>query len=97
MALFAHRLMEHVYAGMTDTTTMQSYYASRNDSCDYCNCNYYDENQTGSYFIYLSVNFLHHCLCSIFCKTPEMCNIGAGLMGFFAAGGVLQMATATVK
>ncbi len=30
-------------------------------------------------------------------KTPEMCNIGSLLMGFFAAGGVLQMATATVN
>jgi len=30
-------------------------------------------------------------------KTESMCNIGAFLLGFFAAGGVLQLATATVN
>ena len=30
-------------------------------------------------------------------KTEQMCNIGAFLLGFFAAGGVLQLATATVN
>ena len=30
-------------------------------------------------------------------KTAQMCNIGAFLLGFFAAGGVLQLATATVN
>ncbi len=30
-------------------------------------------------------------------KSEQMCNIGAFLMGFFAAGGVLQLATATVN
>ena len=32
-----------------------------------------------------------------FTKSSEMCSIGSYLMGFFAAGGVLQMATATVN
>ncbi|MBQ8986152.1 MAG: MFS transporter [Lachnospiraceae bacterium] len=47
-------------------------------------------------FIYPAVSLAALILVNIM-RTESMCNIGAFLLGFFAAGGVLQLATATVN
>lgn len=47
-------------------------------------------------FIYPAVSLVALLLVNMM-RTESMCNIGAFLLGFFAAGGVLQLATATVN
>lgn len=47
-------------------------------------------------FIYPAVSLAALLLVNMM-RTESMCNIGAFLLGFFAAGGVLQLATATVN
>ncbi len=47
-------------------------------------------------FIYPAVSLVALVLVNTM-RTESMCNIGAFLLGFFAAGGVLQLATATVN
>ena len=82
---------------MTDTTTMQSYYASGTILAIIVTAIITMKiKPIRILFIYPLISCIT-VFAVYFAKTPEMCNIGAGLMGFFAAGGVLQMATATVN
>lgn len=83
--------------GMTDTTTMQSYYASGTILAIIVTAIITMKiKPVRILFIYPLISCIT-VFAVYFAKTPEMCNIGAGLMGFFVAGGVLQMATATVN
>ena len=83
--------------GMTDTTIMQSNYATGTIAAIIVTAILtLKVKPVRILFIYPLVSTIT-VFAVYFSKSAEMCNIGSYLMGFFAAGGVLQMATATVN
>ena len=83
--------------GMTDTTIMQSNYATGTIAAIIVTALItLKVKPVRVLFIYPLVSTIT-VFAVYFSKSAQMCNIGAYLMGFFAAGGVLQMATATVN
>lgn len=83
--------------GMSDTTIMQSNYATGTIAAIIVTAILtLKVKPVRILFVYPLVSTIT-VFAVYFSKSQQMCNIGAYLMGFFAAGGVLQMATATVN
>ncbi len=83
--------------GMSDTTIMQSNYATGTIAAIIVTAILtLKVKPVRILFVYPLVSTIT-VFAVYFSKSQQMCNIGAYFMGFFAAGGVLQMATATVN
>ena len=83
--------------GMQDTTIMQSYYATGTIAAIIITALItLKVKPVRILFVYPLVSTIT-VFVVYFTKSAQMCIYGSALMGFFAAGGVLQMATATVN
>lgn len=82
---------------MQDTTIMQSYYATGTIAAIIITALItLKVKPVRILFVYPLVSTIT-VFVVYFTKSAQMCIYGSALMGFFAAGGVLQMATATVN